>query len=137
VAGEEEEQPGQSIILEHELSVQGQERDLVPFTLHKVHRQDLVARFSGAQKVVIRNQHDRIIFERTIRPEYCFLDDRYLTPFHQDLRGRKGVACIDVKKFFTDASIDHSLKLYLWRDIQGFDMHFHTLSYYSQAEREL
>jgi hypothetical protein len=33
--------------------------------------------------------------------------------------------------------MDHSLKLYLWRDTQSSDIHSHTLSYYSQAEKEL
>jgi hypothetical protein len=55
VAGKEEEQPGQPIVLEHKLSVQEKDPDLVPFTPHKIHNQDLVVRFPGTQEVVVRD----------------------------------------------------------------------------------
>jgi hypothetical protein len=136
VAGKDEE-PGQSIVLEHKLSVPEKEPDLIPYTPHKMHLQDLLVRFSGTQEVMVRevgDQHDRITFSGMTQPEYSFLDVKYLTQFHQDLRGRKAVACVDVDNVSTSASVAHSPKLYLWRDAQSSDIHFHTLSYDSQAE---
>jgi hypothetical protein len=136
VAGKEE-QPGKPIVLEHKLSVPERESYLIPYTPHKMHDQDLLVRFSGTQELMIRevgDQHDRITFDGKTQPEYSFLDAKYLTQFHQDLRGRKAVACVDVDNISSSASVAHSPKLYLWRDTQNFDMHFHTISYYSQAE---
>lgn len=137
VAGAEE-QPGQPIVLEHKLSVPEREPDLVPYTPHRMHDQDLVVRFSGTQEVVVKDRYDRITFHGMTQPEYSFLDVKYLTQFHQDLRGRKQVTRFDVDNISSAASAAHSTKLYVWRDTQDPDIHFHTLSYHSQAEgREL
>jgi hypothetical protein len=136
VAGKEE-QPGKPIVLEHKLSVSEGEPDLTPYTPHKMHDQDLLVRFSGTQEVMVTevgDQHGRITFDGKTQPEYSFLDRKLLTQFHQDLRGRKAVACVDVDNVSSGTSVAHSPKLYLWRDTQNSDIHFHTLSYDSQAE---
>ncbi|KAF2464386.1 uncharacterized protein BDR25DRAFT_346717 [Lindgomyces ingoldianus] len=131
-AGRDEQ--GHPIILEHKLSVPDKETDLIPHTPHGMYLKDRSVRFPGTQEVVVKDQHDRIIFDGTTGPEYCFLDAKYSTQFHQDLRGRKAVACVDVQDISSDVSAAHSMKMYLWRDTQSSDIHFHTLSYYSHKE---
>ncbi|ORX98811.1 hypothetical protein BCR34DRAFT_142588 [Clohesyomyces aquaticus] len=130
VAGKEE--PSQPIVLEHKLSVLEKQPDLLPYTPHGMHLKDRLVRFSGTQEVMVRGHGRSSIFDGMTQPEYSFLDAKYWTQFHQDLRGRKAVACFDAEDIASAVSTAHSTKMYLWKDAQSSDIHFHTLSYYSQ-----
>ncbi|KAF2004534.1 hypothetical protein P154DRAFT_519400 [Amniculicola lignicola CBS 123094] len=117
------------ITIEHNLWAP--KKDLTPNTLHSSLNDGRIVRFPGKQQVVIKEYH-HIILEDTRKIEYTFVDIRYSTRFHEDLRARKQKACVDVVTISSTEGPEANLeKLYLWRDVQRSDVQFHTLSYFS------
>ena len=107
-------------------------KDLTPYTLHSTYDDGgRIVRFPGKQAIVIK-EYGHILFEDTREIEYTFVDVKYSTKFHEDLRARKQKARVDVVGVSSNEGLEADReKLYLWRDIQGSDVQFHTLSYFS------